>query len=340
MKRNSCSLFVLLIALLIVLLTLPTFAAVTSAVSDQHATPIRPVHTFSIVCYDSLTGEFGAAVQSHWFKVADVIWAEPGVGAVATQSLADFRYGPLGLQMMSMGKTAQEALNGVIASDPNSDVRQVAMIDSKGTIAAHTGEKCIAEAGHLVGPNYSVQANLMEKNTVWGAMAGAFEETDGDLADRMMAALEAAQAEGGDIRGRQSAAMIVVTGDPTGQPWHDRLVDIRVDDSPEPLKELRRLLNITRAYDRMNEGDELLAEGDIDGAAAAYALATELAPGNLEIQFWHAVTLVSIGEVDRSLPIFKGIFEQDAKWRELVPRLVEADLLPDNDKLIERITGQ
>lgn len=307
---------------------------------DTPVQPVRPVNTYSIVCYDTLTGEFGAAVQSHWFKVADVIWAEPGVGAVATQSLADFTYGPLGLEMMKLGKTSQQALDGILTSDPNYDVRQVAMIDANGIIAVHTGESCIAEAGHKTGANYSVQANLMEKNTVWSAMAAAFEQTDGDLADKMMAALEAAQAEGGDIRGMQSAAMIVVTGDPTGRPWADRLVDIRVDDAPQPLKELRRLLNITRAYDRMNEGDELLADGDIEGAAAAYTIASELAPGNLEIQFWHAVTLVSMGEIDRALPIFKQVFAKDSGWRELVPRLVDADLLPSSDKLIKSIVEQ
>ena len=328
------------IILLAAVLLISALSTAAQTPDKPNIAPIQPVNTFSIICYDSLTGEIGVAVQSHWFKVADVIWAEPGVGAVATQSFADFAYGPLGLEMMKLGKTARQALDGVLASDPTPGVRQVAMLDANGGIVAHTGEKCIAEAGHIVGPNYSVQANLMAKNTVWPAMAAAFEQTDGDLADRMMAALEAAQGEGGDIRGKQSAAMVVVTGDPTGQPWHDRVVDIRVDDSPQPLKELRRLLNITRAYDRMNEGDELLAAGDIEGAASAYEMATELAPGNLEIQFWHAVTLVSVGEPDHAMPIFKEVFAKDSSWRELIPRLVAADLLPDNKKLIETIVGQ
>lgn len=302
--------------------------------------PLHPVNTFSIVCYDSTTGQFGAAVQSHWFKVADVIWAEAGVGAVATQSLADFTYGPLGLKMMLMGRTAPQALAGLIEADPNSAVRQVAMIDAQGNVVAHTGEKCIAEAGHHTGVGYSVQANLMEKNTVWNAMAEAFENTEGDLADRMMAALEAAQAEGGDIRGKQSAAMIVVRGHPTGQPWRDKLVDLRVDDSPEPLVELRRLLNITRAYDKMNEGDELLAEEKYDEAADAYAKAAELAPGNMEILFWHAATLATIDQVERSLPIFKEVFVAEPNWRLVVPRLAAADLLPDDSAMIARILAQ
>lgn len=302
--------------------------------------PIRPVHTYSIVCYDSATGQFGAAVQSHWFKVANVIWAEPGVGAVATQSFAEYSYGPLGLQMMKNGRSAKQALEGLLRADPNPAVRQVAMIDRNSEVATHTGENCIDAAGHRQGANFSVQANLMRNSTVWDAMAEAFEATEGDLADRMMAALEAAQAEGGDIRGKQSAAMLVVAAEPTGQRWRDELVSIRVDDSPEPLVELRRLLNITRAYDKMNAGDEFMAENKIDEAAQAYADASRLAPGNLEIQYWHAVTLASVGEVERSLPIFKEVFAKDDSWRELVPRLVKAKLLPDDKYLIDKIMAQ
>jgi len=329
----------------VVILTAVVLAAAATGMAENGETgaqlaPLHPVHTYSIVCYDSVTGQLGAAVQSHWFKVANVIWAEPGVGAVATQSFSDYRYGPLGLEMMKMGKTAEQALAGLIASDPGEAVRQVAMIDVNGNVVAHTGAKCIAEAGHLVGGTYSVQANLMEKNTVWGAMAMAYEATEGDLADKMMAALEAAQVEGGDIRGKQSAAMLVMVKHPTGQPWRDKLVDIRVDDSPEPLKELKRLLNITRAYDQMNAGDEYLAEGKLDEATEAYAAAAVLAPGNLEIQYWHAVTLASIGEVERSLPIFKEVFSKDENWRTLTPRLVKSDLLPDDADIIERIMAQ
>lgn len=316
-------------------------AALSAATAGESVvTPLHPVNTYSIVAYDTVTGQFGAAVQSHWFKVADVIWLEPGVGAVATQSLVEFSYGPLGLEMMKNGKSARQALDGLLASDPQNSVRQVAMIDKNLMIATHTGDKCIAEAGHRIGANYSVQANLMEKSTVWDAMAVAFESTDGDLADKMMAALEAAQAEGGDIRGKQSAAMVVVSGQPTGRPWVDRIVDIRVDDSPEPLKELRRLLDITRAYDHMNKGDEYIALNDFENANMEYSAAAELAPGNAEILFWYAATLVTAGEVDRSLPLFKQVFEMDEKWRVLVPRLVKADLLPDDEAVINKIVAQ
>jgi uncharacterized Ntn-hydrolase superfamily protein len=308
--------------------------------AEQAVTPLHPVNTYSIVAYDTLTGQFGAAVQSHWFKVADVIWLEPGVGAVATQSLVEFSYGPLGLEMMKNGKSAKQALKGLLASDPQHAVRQVAIIDKNLVIAAHTGDKCIAEAGHKIGRNYSVQANLMEGNTVWDAMATAFENTEGDLADKMMAALEAAQVEGGDIRGKQSAAMVVVSGEPTGRRWADRIVDIRVDDSPEPLKELRRLLNITRAYDHMNKGDEYIAVDDFENANKEYAMAASMAPGNVEILFWHAATLVTAGQIEASLPLFKQVFATDEHWRMLVPRLVKADLLPDDEDLIAKIVAQ
>ncbi|PKK83785.1 MAG: Zn-dependent protease [candidate division Zixibacteria bacterium HGW-Zixibacteria-1] len=304
---------------------------------DQRDLPIRPVNTFSIVCYDSATGQFGAAVQSHWFKVGDVIWLEPGIGAVATQSLVEFSYGPLGLAMMRNGKSAEQALEGLLVSDPDNAVRQVAMIDKNGVVATHTGGKCIAEAGHLIGKNYSVQTNLMRNATVWPAMAKAFENSEGDLADKMMAALEAAQNEGGDIRGKQSAAMVVVSGTPTGMPWKDRLIDIRVDDSPEPLVELRRLLNISRAYEHMDKGDIYITEKDFVRAKEEYMKASEMAPGNPEVLFWYAATLVTAGEVESSLPIFKQVFLIDESWRELVPRLVDAELLPDDREIIDRI---
>ncbi len=298
---------------------------------------LHPVHTYSIVAYDSTTGQFGAAVQSHWFKVADVIWAEPGVGAVATQSLVEFSYGPLGLAMMKNGKTSKQALDGLLISDENNAVRQVAMIDINGNAVTHTGSKCIAEAGHYTGHHYSVQANLMEKNTVWQAMADAFESAEGDLAERMMIALEAAQKEGGDIRGKQSAAMIVVRGKPTGKSWEDKIVDVRVDDAAEPLIELRRLLNISRAYEHMNKGDEYITAKDFANATKEYQKASELSGGNIEILYWFAVTLTTEGNIEKALPIYKKIFDQDKNWQILIPRLVDAEILPNDTLVIKQI---
>ncbi|MFH1686323.1 MAG: DUF1028 domain-containing protein [bacterium] len=323
----------------LMLASLVVFVLAGIVIADQAPLGGELAHTYSIVCYDPNTRQFGAAVQSHYFKVADVIWAKSGVGVVATQSLVDFNYGPLGLEMMQAGKPAQQALDGLLASDPGSDVRQVAFIDANGKVATHTGSKCIPMAGHQVGVNYSVQANLMANATVWPSMARAFESTTGDLAERMMAALEAAEAEGGDIRGRQSAAMLVVSGEPSGMDWKDKLIDLRVDDSPEPLVELRRLLGIARAYKHMDSGDLAIEVSDFAAAERHYTQAAELAPGNLEIRFWQAVALVTVGQIDLALPIFEEIFHQDNRWRELVPRLVAPGFFPDDSALIAKVTG-
>ena len=302
--------------------------------------PIRPVHTFSIVARDPATGELGVAVQSHWFSVGSIVaWAEAGVGAVATQSFVDPSYGPLGLSLMRTGRSGPDALKSLLAGDDGRDVRQVAMIDSQGRVDAWTGKNDIQAAGHHVGKDYSVQANLMLNDKIWPAMAKAFESTKGDLADRMMAALDAAQAAGGDIRGRQSAAIIVVTGKPTGLAWKDRTFDLRVDDSPEPLKELRRLITLQRAYNHMNAGDLAVEKKDNEGALREYAAAEKLVPDNAEMIYWHAVALVNMGRVDESLPLFKRVFMMDRNWIELTPRLPKSGLLPNDPKLIERIVA-
>jgi len=301
----------------------------------------RPISTFSIVAYDEATGQFGVAVQSHWFSVGTVVpWAQAGVGAVATQSFVKVDYGPEGLKLMASGKTANEALNQLLKEDENREVRQVAMIDAQGHVAAFTGGKCVDAAGHHMGKNYSVQANLMDKPTVWPAMAKAYESAKGDLADRMMAALNAAQAQGGDIRGRQSAAMLIVSGEPTGVPWKDVVLDLRVDDNPEPLKELARLITIHRAYEHANQGDLYVEKNKIGKALKEYDLAAKLYPQNPELPYWTAVTLASEGRVDEALPIFRKVFEKNPAWKRLTPRLVKADLLPEDTTLIKRILAQ
>ena len=295
-------------------------------------------HTFSIVARDAATGDFGVAVQSHWFQVGPhVPWAEAGAGAVATQSFVKIDYGPRGLQLMKAGKTAQEALDFLLAQDPQKDVRQVAMVDREGRVAAWTGPKCIAAAGHQTGTGYSVQANLMDKPTVWPAMARAFEAAKGDLADRMLAALDAAQGEGGDIRGRQSAALIVVRGKASSEPWKDRIVDLRVDDHPEPLAELRRLLTLHRAYEEMNQGDDAVAANDVPAAVRHYTRASELAPDIAELPFWQAVSLFVAGQEEKALAIFKDVFAREERWVRLVPRLPASGLLPEDPKKIEKI---
>lgn len=312
----------------------------TSALASEPTRPLRPVHTYSIVARDPATGELGVAVQSHWFSVGSIVpWAEAGVGAVATQSFVDPSYGKLGLDLMRAGRAAPDALKGLLAADSGSAVRQVAMIDAQGHVAAHTGERCIVAAGHIVGENFSVQANMMEKDTVWPAMAKAFREAKGDLAARMMAALEAAEAAGGDIRGRQSAALIVVSGKPTGKSWVDRKFDLRVDDHPKPLEELKRLLTLQRAYNLMNEGDLAVERNDAKAALEAYSGAEALVPGSAEMVFWHAVSLVNMNRVDEALPLLQKTFKMDPRWRELLTRLPKAGLLPEDPKLMTRLTG-
>jgi uncharacterized Ntn-hydrolase superfamily protein len=302
--------------------------------------PLRPVHTYSIVARDPATGELGVAVQSHWFSVGPIVpWAEAGVGAVATQSFVDPSYGKNGLDLMRAGKSAPDVLKELLAKDEGREVRQVAMIDAQGRVDAWTGKNDIQAAGHIVGQNFSVQANLMLNDKVWPAMARAFENTKGDLADRMLAALDAAQAVGGDIRGQQSAALIVVSGKPTGQAWKDRTFDLRVDDHPAPLRELRRLVKLQRAYNHMNAGDLAVEKKDNEGALREYSAAEKLVPDNAEMIYWHAVALVNMGRVDDSLPLFRRVFAMDPNWVTLTPRLPKSGLLPDDPKIIERIVG-
>jgi uncharacterized Ntn-hydrolase superfamily protein len=329
-----------LVVALVLALLVCSKPTVSGVASDTPAKPVRPVHTFSIVARDPATGELGVAVQSHWFSVGPIVpWAEAGVGAVATQSFVDPSYGKNGLELMRAGKSAPDTLKELLEKDQGREVRQVAMIDAQGRVDAWTGKDDIQAAGHIVGSNFSVQANLMLNDKVWPAMARAFESTKGDLADRMLAALDAAQAVGGDIRGRQSAALIVVTGKPTGMAWKDRTFDLRVDDSPQPLVELRRLVRLQRAYNHMNAGDLAVEKKDNEGALREYGAAEKLVPNNAEMIYWHAVALVNMGRVEESLPLFRRVFAMDRNWITLTPRLPKSGLLPDDPKLIERIVS-
>jgi len=333
MTRLSCRVAVAFVVTLgcVAMTGLMVEARVASAAGKT----LRPVHTYSIVARDSVTGELGVAVQSHWFSVGSrVIWAQPGVGAIATQSFTEVSYGPLGLDLMRAGKSAAQALAALITADPQESVRQVAMVDARGNVAVHTGSDCIAAAGNHRGKQYSVQANLMEKNTVWDAMARAYETSEGDLAERLLRALEAAQGEGGDIRGKQSAAIVIVGGERTGRPW-ERLVDLRVEDHPEPVKELRRLIDVHRAYEKMDAGDEYLAVGDVAGAVAAYSAAADMMPNNPEIKFWAAITMMSEGNEKEALAFFRDVFAAEPKWVEVVRRLPASGLL--DEELVEKI---
>lgn len=296
-------------------------------------------HTYSIVCRDSVTGDLGVAVQSHWFSVGTAVsWAEAGIGAVATQSFTNKSFGPRGLALLRSGLTAQQALDSLIRSDEGRDVRQVAIIDAGGTVAVHTGKACIDYAGHIKGDGYSVQANMMLTGKVPAAMSAAFERSRGKpLAERMLLALEAAQAAGGDIRGQQAAALLVVPGKSAGKPWDERRVDLRVDDHPTPLKELRRLYDVHTAYQHMNRGDLAVEKNDMPLAMKEYNAAMKMFPQNLEMQYWTAVTLANNKQVAKAVPIFKSVFARNPHWKELTRRLPKVNLLTVPAADFERI---
>jgi uncharacterized Ntn-hydrolase superfamily protein len=316
----------------------PAAFCAASAATPSADKPSMPVATFSIVARDKATGELGVAVQSHWFSVGSVVpWAEAGVGAVATQSFVEPSYGPKGLALMKQGVAPKEALAQLLAADPQQDVRQVAFVDAQGRVAAHTGAKCIPGAGQLTGDGYTTEANLMLTNEVPAAMASAFEAAKGPLAERMLAALDAAQAVGGDARGRQSAALLIVRAKASDKPWTDRIVDLRIEDHAEPLRELRRLLTLHRAYELMNRGDEASAVGKMDEALKEYGAAAAMVPDNDEFVFWTAVTLVVNGRTDDALPKFAKAFRMNPSWMLLVPRLPGVGQLPDTPGLVARI---
>src|SRR5436853_2862422 len=294
--------------------------------------------TYSIVARDPETGAFGVAVQSHWpFVGFGVPWAEAGVGAVATQATVEVSYGPLALELLRGGKSPDEALRALSSVDEDAATRQVGIVDAQGRSAALTGPRCIREAGHVVGDGFTVHANMMERDTVWSAMAAAFEASTSPFALRLVDALDAGEAEGGDIRGRQSAAVLVVTGEPTGKAWADRTVDARVDDSEDPLPEIRRLVNVQRAYDAMDRAEELGRGGDEAGAASAMAETMELAPGAPEIRFWLAVGLARSGHREEARAMMTSLAQERPQWAELLRRLPAAGEFPDDPELLRAI---
>lgn len=343
-------------------------AALLLTASASAFAQTRPVNTFSIVARDPATGEMGVAVQSHWFAVGQIVpWAQAGVGAVATQSFVDPVYGQLGLDLLRAGKTAPDALRGLLGSDGACDVRQVAIIDSNGNTATFTGSRDIEAAGGIAGGeattssircgtvggtlstgrDFAVQANLMANERVWPAMASAYLESKGDLAERLLAALEAAQEAGGDMRGKQSAALLIVRPKSSGKRWQDEVFNLRVDDAPAPLTELRRLVALQRAYNHMNAGDLAMEHKDMESALREYGSAERIASTtagipqsrHAEMIYWHAVALVNMKRVDEALPLFAKAFSMEPAWRELTTRLAKPGLLPDDKTLIERIVN-
>lgn len=300
----------------------------------------RNAGTYSILAYDKEAGQIGVAVQSHWFAVgALVAWAEAGVGAVATQSFIEPSYGPLGIKLMRGGKSAPVALDILLGKDEMRNVRQVAMIDAIGKADAYTGDACVDDASHVIGHHFSVQANMMENTNIVPMMEKTYAGSTGDLAERLLLTLEAAENAGGDIRGRQAAAMIIVTAKSTGNYTHDRIFDLRVDDHPQPLEELRRLVNTGRAYQHMNRGDDVFTQGNFSEAVIEYKRSENILPGLIEAKFWQAVALTAGDNLDEARTIFADVFFIEPKWRKMVKRLPKAGILPDNPTLIEDITS-
>jgi len=275
--------------------------------------------TYSIVALDPDTGELGAAVQSHWFSVGSLCtWARPGVGAVATQSVVEPAHGPNALDRLAAGASAQEALDALLAADPLAAMRQVGVVDAQGGVAVATGPDCIAHAGDAAGATWSCQANMMERDTVPAAMSAAFEAATGDLASRLLVALQAAQGEGGDVRGRQSAALLVVPSE--GESWRAR-VDLRVEDHDDPLAELERLLGLWRAYELAGAADELMAAERADEAGALYRRAAELAPESDELLFWAGLAIAHAGELDEGVEAVRRAAQAQPNWLVLLDRL-------------------
>ena len=310
-----------------------------SSFSQMFKTDNPLAHTYSIVARDPITGEMGVAVQSHWFSVGTAVsWAEAGVGALATQSFVNKSFGIRGLQLLKTGLTAQETLDKLLSDDEGREVRQVAIVDNKGNVATHTGKNCIDYATHIKGNGYSVQSNMMLTDKVCLAMSKAYEKNKNKvLAERMILALEAAQKAGGDIRGQQSAAIIIVPAKSNGKPWDERTVDLRVDDSKAPIKELQRLFKVHVAYEHMNKGDLYVEKNNMSAAMDEYKAAMKMFSQNLEMQYWTAITLANNKQINKALPILKNIFAKDNNWKELTRRLPKVNLLTVDKATLKRI---
>jgi uncharacterized Ntn-hydrolase superfamily protein len=299
------------------------------------------VHTYSIVARDPHTGQLGVAVQSHFFSVGSIVpWAEAGVGAVATQAFTNADYGPEGLAIMREGRSAEQSLETLLKGDEEREIRQVALVDAQGNIAVHTGNRCIPAAGHLTGEDFSVQANMMVNDSVWPAMKRAYEEASGDLVDRMLTALEAAQEAGGDVRGQQAAALLIVSDERQQKPWQGRLFDLRVDDHPRPIEELKRLISLRKAWLLFEKSNELAHAQHIDEALSVLKQAIALQPNDTELKFRSTEILFIAGQPQEALAMFREVFSKEPGWAEMVPRLASAGLLPNDPTFLKYILDQ
>ncbi|HEU4862976.1 MAG TPA: DUF1028 domain-containing protein [Candidatus Limnocylindria bacterium] len=293
--------------------------------------------TYSIVARDPASGAFGVAVQSHFFGVGPVVpWLEPGIGAIATQATVNVSFGPIGLELLRSGRAAPDVIAALVASDTGSAERQIGVVDRDGVAAAHTGERCIPAAGHVVGDGFSVQGNLLRAEACWPAMEDAYRRSEGSpFWERLLLALEAAEAAGGDVRGRQSAAIVVVSGEPVAQAWQGRLLDVRVDDHPNPVPELRRLAEMSEAYRLMGELE--VGAADHRPVEERYADARRLAPDAMELVFWRGIELALGGDEEAAQAELQVAFSADPSWREALQHVAEAGLVGDDPALVGRL---
>lgn len=307
--------------------------------------------TYSIVARDPENGDLGVAVQSHYFGTGRLVtWAEAGVGAVATQSIVDVSYGPKGLELMRSGITAEDSLSRLLAADSGQALRQVAMVDANGVVAAHTGAGCVGCAGDQQAQQVSVQANMMERETVWGAMIEAYQAAaDLRLAERLLGAMEAAESEGGDVRGTQSAAILVVSGQRSEAPWEQKRVDLRVDDAEAPLPEIRRLLEVHRAVERMTEvfDGELLFSPTVNPNDPALATTIENLQAaqaglgaNREPSVWLAMLLAKVGRIEEARERLAFAMQTNQRWPQFLHSLADAGMLPTDNALLQDNSGK
>ena len=297
--------------------------------------------TYSIVARDPRTGELGVAVQSHWFAAGGTVpWAEAGVGAVATQAFLEMSYGPRGLDLLRAGATAQQTLDRLTADDADADVRQVGIVDANGNVATHTGARTIPAAGHAVGEAFTCQANMMWQDTVWGAMATAYTASEGDLATRLLAALDAAEGERGDIRGRQAAGILIVGPERLGEPWRGVRMHLHADDHGDPNDELRRLIDVHRAYEHLERSEELELQHDAEGVRREREAALAAGPDLLEVKYWAAIGMASEGHYDEAEALMASVDEAGPGWRELLRRLVAGELIHIPPEAAARLLGE
>jgi uncharacterized Ntn-hydrolase superfamily protein len=303
--------------------------------------------TYSIVARDPVTGQLGVAVQTHQMSVGTLVpWLLPGVGAVATQALVNVSYGPMGLAMLREGVPAPKVVEALVASDEGAPSRQVAVVDSQARVGAWTGDNCIAEAGHIIGEGYSVQANMMVHDTVVEAMSRAYEQATGNLAGRMMAALYAAQGEGGDIRGMQSAALRIVDGllaEEKNIPDWKTSYDLRVDEHKGPLTELGRLVRLRSAEILDWQGNQALEKGQRELALETWEQARSMAPELEELSFWQAVTLADEhADIQTAVKILAPMLAEDERrehWVDLIKRIQDCGIIKRQGAGDELITA-